>query len=122
MPTKPIYTTGLFEEDWAQFGFHPSGSTHLMNLILLVAGLESTEMGECLLEFPFVKSTRKAGLYVTSNEFGRGWVSYAYYGQEAPLYLIRLQHRKDLIVAEVKSSASMLTYCEQVFREWVTVR
>jgi hypothetical protein len=115
-----VYTTGPIEEDWIELGYKQSGLKHLMKLVELTA-----TQGVLHEPFTFGKFYQKAGIYIRPNLLGLGWLSYAYYEEQAPIYLLRLRRTKSEVEALVGNHLNkklILSQCEANYKEWVAVR
>jgi hypothetical protein len=123
MERPGVYTTGPFEDDWAQLLQNPSDIGYLMTEVDI-----RPDLGELCIPFTFVSSERNAGLYLRHNRYGRGVAFCAYFGDEAPVHLLRLVNSRmqalGLIRREVDRTA-ILAGCQKIYdeyRSWVTAR
>ena len=116
---EPIHVTPSFAKEWEEAEYTDT------ELKLLKTLMEMTPLlGDCQEKFLFVKEGLLPGLYTRPNEFGSGYVLYAFFGYQIPGYLLRFIKTKEESVAELSNPAhrqKIRTLCKKIYDTWVTV-
>jgi hypothetical protein len=114
-----VVATDVFLSEWYRNRNTVGQLEHLINLMRL------NRLGSCHERFMFVEEGLEPGLYVCRNEFGSGFVMYAFFGKRASSYMLNLfstEAEAERVLAGPVSRLAIRTHCERIFNEWVTVR